>query len=305
MDVEDATGYLSQSYAQSLREFGLPCRLARSSGWVLQREIADSGGLCDAMGCYPLLGCQDWTQLHSDLSEWGSKWISICGVADPFGGYSLSDLGRSFDNVVPFKEHFVVDLDHSLGHIVSKHHRYYVDRALRSVSVHRCERPSDYLDDWAKLYGNLVKVRGLRGIKAFSREAFATQIEVPGLVMFRAEHQGTMVGAHLWYVQGDVAYSHLAASSPAGYTLMSAYALYWTSLEWLSERVRWVNLGAGSGTTASADDGLSRMKRGWANTTRTAYFCSRIFAPDRYATLVQRRNVERKNYFPAYRQGEF
>lgn len=299
------TGYLHAGYAQSLREFGLPCRLARCNGWVLQREIAGSGGLYDAMGCYPLLACQDWTQLDSDLREEGKKWVSICGVTDPFGKYRMSDLECCFDKVIPFKEHFVVEFDRPLERIVSNHHRYYSRRALQEVSVHLCDHPGDYLDDWVKLYANLVQMRGLRGIKAFSRAAFEMQLEVPGLVMFRAEREGVVVGAHLWYLQEDVSYSHLAASSPAGYRMMAAYALYWKSLEWLSERVHWVNLGAGSGTTGSADDGLSRMKHGWSTATRTAYFCSRIFSPEQYAMLVRRQQAGRNDYFPAYRQGEF
>jgi lipid II:glycine glycyltransferase (peptidoglycan interpeptide bridge formation enzyme) len=123
--------------------------------------------------------------------------------------------------------------------------------------------------------------------------------------MFRAISQGVTVGAHIWYIQGEIAYSHLAASSPVGYRLMASYALYWTAIEYLKGKVSWIDLGGGAGSTTTHTDGLTNFKRGWANGTRTAYFCGRIFAPDKYAEIVQAKKVGSTTYFPAYRQGKF
>ena len=66
------------------------------------------------------------------------------------------------------------------------------------------------------LYAHLTERHGITGIRAFSRAAFARQLAVPGLVMFRAAAAGETVGLHLWYVQDDVAYGHLGATSPRG-----------------------------------------------------------------------------------------
>ena len=124
--------------------------------------------------------------------------------------------------------------------------------------------------------------------------------------MLRAIHEGETVGAHLWYHQGEVVHSHLAAVNARGYDLMASYAMYWTALESFSKMARWLNFGAGAGLDNSDQDGLTRFKRGWTTNTRTAYFCARIFDIQKYESLCTARDVSAKtNYFPAYRQGEF
>jgi lipid II:glycine glycyltransferase (peptidoglycan interpeptide bridge formation enzyme) len=80
--------------------------------------------------------------------------------------------------------------------------------------------------------------------------------------MFRAMSQGKTVGAHLWYMQGEVAYSHLAASTEQGYRVMASYALYSCALGYFAGKVRWLDLGGGAGVRSDDEDGLSRFKRG-------------------------------------------
>ena len=301
----EGTGYLHAAYAASLAEFGTPRLLAHSGGWVLERAIPGTQAR-DAMGCYPLFACRDWSQLDRDLKELERDLVSLALVADPFGAYAPADLRRSFpDRCVPFKEHFVVELERAAPDAVSKHHRYYARRALAQVQVEHCPDAADLLDDWVALYATLSARHGLRGIKAFSRTAFAAQLAVPGMVVLRASHEGRTVGAHLWYVQGDVAYSHLAATCARGYEVMAAYALYWYALEHFRTRVGWLDLGAGAG--ASADrDGLTRFKRGWATGTRPVYLCGRVFDRARYAALASARGGPAEtSYFPVYRAGEF
>jgi hypothetical protein len=299
-------GYTHPQYAESLREFGIPRELPRCRGWILGRPIPGSP-YRDAMGCYPLFSCQDWSKLHLDLDEIADDdLVSLTVVADPFGDYDETHLQRCFQDLVrPFKEHFVVDLRRPVSEFVSKHHRYYARWALKKVVVETCSDPAQFLDEWVKLYANLIKRHRLMGIKAFSRMAFARQLSIPGLIIFRALSQGSTVGAHLWYVQGEVAYSHLAAFSPLGYELMVSYATYWSAIEYFAGRVRWLQLGAGAGVKRSCTDGLARFKRGWSTGTRTAYLCGRIFNPKRYSEIVTARGISETDYFPAYRKGEF
>jgi hypothetical protein len=160
------------------------------------------------------------------------------------------------------------------------------------------------LDEWSMLYNSVVTRHQLSGIKAFSRAAFAKQLNVPGIVMLWARHKGETVGAHLWYVQGDVAFSHLAASNAAGYDLMAAYALSWAALEYFSNRVRWIDWGAGAGLDTKGADGLSRFKRGWSNDTRAVYLCGRIFDRARYEEIARMKGRTGSRYFPAYREDE-
>ena len=257
------------------------------------------------MGCYPLFVCQDWRALEADLDELQGV-VSLSMVSDPFGDYDEDVLRRCCPDVVtPFKPHFVVDLTRPLDDIPSRHHRYYARKALERMSVERCDAPENFLDDWIGLYDHLIARHHLTGIKAFSRAAFATQLRMPDLVMLRATCDGTTIGAHLWYRQGDVAHSHLAAVSARGYELMASYALYAFALQTFAGEVSWLNLGAGSGITADAAGGLTAFKRGWATGTRQAFFCGRILDRRMYDTLAARQPVSTGGYFPAYRRGEF
>lgn len=298
------TGYLHESYARALSEFGRPRRLARCGGWILEREITGSS-LRDAMGCYPLFCCERWTGLREDLGdlEAEGRLASLVLVSDPFGSYAETDLRRCFDFVTPFKRHVVVDLE-SADTGISRHHRYYGRRALRNITIKHCPDPAERLHEWRALYGVLARRHGLRGLKAFSRRSFQHQLSVPGVVMFRALEGGTAVGAHLWYVQGDVAYSHLEASAERGYELMASYGLYAHAMSWFAGKVRWLDLGAGAGASDDDTDSLGRFKRGWSRERRLAYLCGRTLNPREYERLVADREAADKSYFPAYRAGE-
>jgi hypothetical protein len=299
----EVQGYLHPRYAASLTEFGKPRLLRNAIGWVLEREIPGTQQR-DAMGSYPLFVCGDWTRLGDDLKELDDDLISLTIVTDPLGDFSVQQLQSWFsDRVTPFKEHFIIDLD--AKQTVSRHHRYYAQRALAAVEVDVFTDGPAFLDDWIKLYANLSSRHDLTGINAFSRSSFAKQLSVPGLVIFRAQQQRETVGAHLWYVQGETAYSHLAAVSQRGYDLMASYALYAYALDYFGRHARIMHLGAGAGLHNDQADGLARFKRGWANGTRTAYLCGKIFNHKKYHELVTSSACAAGNYFPAYRMNEF
>jgi hypothetical protein len=258
------------------------------------------------MGCYPLFSCSDWSGLKADVDELATDLICVSLVTDPFGCYNAQGLQDCFlHKVVPYKAHFVADLRRPLDEFVTKHHRYYAQRALPLVDLERCNHPSQFLDEWVSLYDQLIARHRLSGIKAFSRRAFSVQLATPGMVMLRATHAGRIVGAHLWYVQGDVVHSHLAAANTLGYDLQVSYALYWFALETFADEAVWINFGAGAGVDNDGTDGLTRFKKGWATETRPTYFCGRIFDRVRYVDAVTARGLQDDDYFPAYRRGEF
>ncbi|MGH7770857.1 MAG: GNAT family N-acetyltransferase [Candidatus Binatia bacterium] len=300
------TGYLHRHYAESLAGFGVPSELPGSKGWILERPIAGFD-YCDAMGCYPIFVCQDWSQLETDLAHVGNSLVCLSLVTDPFGECDLTYLRHCFRNVViPFKEHFVVDLTRPLDTFVHSHHRRNARKALQQLEVERCARPADFLDDWTALYETLIERHNITGIAAFSRESFTKQLIVPGLVAFRAVHNGTTAGMLLWYAQSNRAYYHLGAYSERGYELRASFALFNYSIEYFAQHgLDWLNLGAGAGAGISEASGLSRFKQGWSTDVRTAYFCGRIFDESRYREIVKAKGVTDTDYFPAYRQGEF
>jgi hypothetical protein len=294
------TGYSHPQYAASLAEFGKPRELPWSKGWLLERAVPGSPDL-DAMGCYPIFSTNNWEGLNKDFAAIGPRLVSVALVADPFGEYLPHDLSSWFDRVVAFKQHYIVDFSKPVS--ISKHHRYYSRRAAAEVVIEVGPPTDDFVAHWIDLYGALVRRRELKGIKAFSRASFELQMRVPGLVAFRAIKDGALVGAHVWYQQQNVVYSHLAAATERGYELNCSYAIHSAVIEYFQSRTRWIDLGAGAGL-ATQQDGLTRFKAGWANSTRPAYFCGRILNAERYATLTREFNAQGRDYFPAYRFGE-
>ena len=298
-------GYLHAAYAQSLAEFGMPRELPCSKGWILEREI-EGFPYHDAMGCYPLFLCQDWSQIGYDLEAIKDDLVSLTLVTDPFGNYEAHNLQKCFDIVRPFKQHFIVDLSHPLDCFVTKHHRLAAHRALAKVQVERCQNPMRVLNDWIDLYSKIVQKYDIRGISAFSKKAFEKQFSVPGIEVFRSEYQGVAVSMSLWFVHGKTAYYHLNASSPQGYKHEASFALAQYAIEYFTARgLRWLNLGAGAGSKENNRDGLTSFKQGWSNGLSTAYFCGRIFNHDRYMEIVSEKKALPTDYFPAYRCGEF
>lgn len=208
--------------------------------------------------------------------------------------------------VAPFKQHFVVDLSRATEEFVGAHHRRNARKALRELSVEECADPAEFLDDWIALYEVLVRRHGIGGIAAFSRDAFAKQLTVPGIVALRAVRDTETEGMLLWYVQGEVAYYHLGAYSERGYEMLASFALFSRALDYFRRRgLRWLNLGSGAGAERGGPSGLSRFKQGWATGVRTAYFCGHIFDREKYDEIVRVKKILPTSYFPAYRQGEF
>lgn len=301
----EPSGYAHPLYAASLAEFGTIRPLPECRGWLLERQIPGHPRR-DAMGCYPLFACRDWTRLAGDLDAIGQTLVSVALVADPFGPPDSKVLERCFDRVIPFKQHFVVDLGRAVGAGVSRHHRRYAKRALREVSVEWVEDPPGFAAEWCALYRVLTNRHGIRGIPAFSERALAEQLAVPGIAVLRASRGSETLGATLWYRQGEFAYYHLGAYAEAGYRLRASFALFWTAVEsFAAAGLRWLDLGGPAGTAAGTEDGLTRFKQGWATGSRTAYFCGRVFDPAAYERLAVTRATAQTVYFPAYRVGEF
>lgn len=307
MFEDNNPGYLNPLYAQSLNDFGEPMELKYSGGWILKRPILRTSNF-DGMGCYPIFACRNWDGLRQDLKQLSEskRLVSLSLVTDPFGEYTHTDLSRYFKDLAkPYKQHFIVDLSRPKREFVDAHHQHNARKALKLVEIETCDTPEQYLDEWVALYGNLIERHNIKGVARFSRSAFEAQLQVPGIVAFRASRDGVPVGMLLWYIQEEVGYYHLGAYSPEGYKLNASFALFWTLLDYFASMgLKWLSLGAGAGVHGNEEDGLTRFKRGWSTGVRTAYFCGRIFDAEKYERLSQARGILGTTYFPAYRSNE-
>lgn len=300
----ERTGYLHPAYASCFSEWGDPLELSRSGSSIITRPIPGSAER-DAMGCYPIFCCEQWTRLQTDM-EGLKDLVCVSLVTDPFGKYDIRLLHECFpDLATPFKAHFAVDLAENPNSFVSHHHRRNVERAFRSILVTRCEDATQYSEEWLLLYRRLISRRSIRGIAAFSDSSLRQQLRVPGLEMFRASIGGQVVGMTLWIVQADIGYYHLGAFSEAGYRERASYALFWTALEYFArKKVCWLSLGAGAGLQ-DTPSGLTRFKQGWSTGVRETYLCGRILNPQAYAALTSRNGAAPNGYFPSYRRNNF
>lgn len=280
----EAPGYMSMEYAESLREWGDPMDLGYGAR-MLRRAIPGTS-YYDLMGVYPLMCCDEWDTVKHRLGMWQDH-VSAVWVADPLSGdwdTSWLDVHRHY------KDHFLVDYNKPLE--ISKHHRYYTRQFDGQVEV--VTDPD--VHEWTMMYDTLVDKHGITGIQRFSRWCFGYQFEnVPGLVAFHAYDRNIPLGMHLWYIQGNVAYSHLAACSHWGYQRFASYALMQYALEFFANSVRYLDLG---GVTDGDGNGLQFFKRGWSNDTIPAYLCGKILDREKYEELSSGRETE---YFPAYR----
>jgi len=305
MSSKNITGYLHPLYAASFAEFGTPSELPECGGWILERKILGFP-YRDAMGCYPLFACKDWTHLSEDIKKLEGDLVSLSMVTDPFGNYDTNLLRKCFQDIVyPYKEHFIVDLHYPINSIVSKHHGDYARKALKVMTVELCLEPSRYINDWVNLYSVLIARHDIKGIARISLEAFSKQLDVPGIVVFRAVHEGDTVGMVLWYTYEDRSYPFLGAYSSLGYELHSSYALLWFAIDYFKNKVQWLDLGASAGVKNITSDGLAQFKKGWSTGTRTVYFCGRILNPKRYKEILLTKQIASNDYFPAYRYGEY
>lgn len=303
--MDKFVGYMHPRYAYSLHEFGEPRRLPSCGGWILVRPIPGTP-YKDAMGCYPLFLCRDWTRLHEDLEHIGPDVVSLALVTDTFSGVTPVYLEQYFDVIKPFKVHYLVDLSHPLESFVYRNHRRNSRHSLGIMDVEVCYEPAQYLDDWIRLYDNLIIRHDIKGISAFSPKCFQIQLNIPGMVMFLGRRKREIIGATLVFIHDQVAYNHLAAYSSEGYKIKASYGILWMILKYLKERqVRFFDLGASAGIVENAQDGLTCFKAGWSNESRTVYFCGRVLENRKYTAICQHKNIGITGYFPAYREGEF
>lgn len=299
------TGYKHPNYALSLSEFGEPISLPKCGGYLLKRVIPNSQAY-DAMGCYPLFACSDWSMLGEDLNLLDDQLVSLAVVTDPFGQYDVKMLQGIFrDRVFAFKTHFVTDLTRPNTDFISGHRRRMALRALRKMEVEIISEPVQYVDEWTRLYSHLIDHHHVQGIRAYSHAAFTIQFGLPNTYYVRAIINNQPIGAQVCFLQDNVVHCHLAAFTEAGYDFGASYALDWASIDYFTGKAHWYNMGGGVGVNAESNDGLSLYKRGWASDTRTAYFCGRIINQKLYESIALQFPKTNSSYFPVYRDGEY
>src|SRR6185503_6670832 len=92
---QPGAGYRHRRYAESFFETGTCVELPGCAGWVVRRAIQGTA-FHDAMGCYPLFSCSDWSALPNDLAALDGL-VSLTLVTDPFADVDAESLSNVFD----------------------------------------------------------------------------------------------------------------------------------------------------------------------------------------------------------------
>jgi len=297
------SGYLDKLYALSLLEYGVPVKLNQSESWILERPIARSG-YKDAMGCYPIFSCKDWTHLHKDLKDIDNNLVAFSMVTDPLANFDLNELQKTFPDVCyPYKSHYVISLKDYKKHIISKGHQRNVQKAQNLLTLERIDNPKKYLNKWMELYSALINRHKINGIARFSYNSFKLQFDTLGFVVYTASFINKIVGMVLFFKMDGGVYYHLGAYDEDGYANSASFGIFWQAIQdFAAEGLSWLNLGSGAGLKAKSNDGLTRFKKGWSSETRTAYFCGKVFDKQIYDDLNSRYG-QSDHFFPAYRSG--
>ncbi len=296
-----AFAYASLPYAETLSHVGRAAVLAEWGTAILLRDIDGATDRFDAMGPYPVCTITAEADIPAGLARLQAMGaVSIVMVADPVCGPDAGVLARHFPLCRAFKTHHVID--RTLGPVVpSKHHRDRIRRGARHVAVRLVSlRDLAWQAHWCSLYAGLVEKRAISGVQAFSAAAFAQLANLPpeDLLAFAAEApDGAVLAMQLWIRHGDCAYSHLTATSEAGYRLGATYAVYAAAIDHLAN-CRVLDLGGGAGHLDDPNDSLAAFKRGFANTTATTLLCGAVLDEAAYAELASGRSDA---FFPAYR----
>lgn len=294
-------GYASLDYARTLAHAGDPWPVAAWGTSVLLRPIPNAPGALDAMGPYPVCSLVSGADIPAGLAALRSaRAVSVVLVADPLAGVGPAALSRHFPLCRPFKTHYLVDRD--AGPVtLSKHHRDRIRRGERWAAARLVpfEQPV-WRDTWCRLYAELIARHALTGVHAFPAAAFDTLAVLPPgtLVAFAAETpDGDVLAMQLWIRCGDRAYSHLTATSQAGYRVGATYVVYATAIKHFAD-CRVLDLGGGAGTADDLEDTLATFKRGFANASTVAHLCGAVLDDAAYRRLAHGCETA---YFPAYR----
>ena len=300
-----ADGYRSTQYVAQFSAQGRIKWLENTRGWCLERPIPEHKEWLDICGIYPFSVSSAWDHLQLDLEAARARnAISAVFVTEPLQGVEDSFDRAGLGLCRRFRQHYLTTLERPPEEVISKHHAAESRRACRKVDVEVVACPADFLDQWCGLYGQLVKRHRITDMRRFSRQAFASLLEVPELTAFRVSRLGRTVGAQLFIQQGDLVHSHLAAYDEEGYACGASYAADFVALQHFRGSARAINWGGGM--AEDGEDGLSRYKRGWSDDQCWSWLVGEILDPQRYRLLAERTSASGiSNYFPAYRCGEF
>jgi len=197
----------------------------------------------------------------------------------------------------------LIDLGAGAAPHPTKHHRRKLRQARPGVEIAPIAEPAAALEDWIALYDVLVEKHGIKGIRRFSRETFAKQLRVPGVLLIGAHKEGRLLGIDWYYQEADHVFAHLSAYSDEGYALSISYPMMAAAIDHFRSRASVIDLGGAPRLGAAT--GVADFKKGWATRTAPAYFCGKALLLRDYLAMNGGIPPEEESFFPFYRRGDY
>lgn len=287
--------YTTSLYVDSLNHIGKTYLVPEWETSVLIRKI--NNHFEDIFGPYPLTILPKNCNIQGGLQRLrNSGFVSATLILDDFHRPDLNQLQDAFTIVTPFKTHLITNLQ-TTNHNYTKHHRYYIKKALEKVTVKKFDLEK-YLTEWGQLYQELATKHNLSSLHKFSAAHHHALSQLPGVTAIGAWIEDKLVSAHIFVSDGNYVHSHLAASNQEGYSCGAAYAINDAAIKFFKD-TKLINFGGGAGLSSQINDGLFKFKQGFANDQSQSYLCGVILDPKKYEDLTNRK--EPTTFFPAYR----
>lgn len=226
-------------------------------------------------------------------------FICAAFVPDPLYCPDENVLKEYCERVIPFKTHYIFDYANRPD--LSKNHERNIRYARKRCDVRRIDL-SAHLDDWNRMWRDLVIRHNMHGWSVFSQKHFESLAAIKGL----HAHGAYLTDCEkpdaisLWIEGPQSAVAHLTVCSAAGYKAKANYAIYAQALSDFRHK-EYLDFGCNAGLTDDPEDGLSYFKSGFSNTKRQSYICGIIIKPDIYNRLCASQPVDHDRFFPAYR----
>lgn len=286
--------YNSAEFINSFKGLSEVQSLEKTQTCVRLREI-EGTAYQDAINLSPRFYIDDERSLQNAVNELKNRdIISATLIPDPLK--PLPNADRIFDVTAPFKTHYV--LDYAQDWEARGIHKSNIRYAKNKCEVKRIHF-SEYLKDWQKLWDVLVERHQIKGLGKFSESHFKSLANVPGLVTYGAfDNDGNIIAMSLWFETPDYAVSHLNACTPEGYKAQANYAIYNFLIQDMKDK-KSLDLGGNFGLKDNPEDGLSKFKAGFSNTTKPSFIAGVICDSQKYKELSA--GKENTSFFPAYR----
>lgn len=216
------------------------------------------------------------------------------------------------DNMIKYKEHYIVDLQSYDVAKLPENHRRNIRKNdknkgldLPFVTVEICANPVLWHNRVSDMYDNLVERHDIKegSWTAYSREQIKMLLEVPGSVLFRVLHYNNIfhlpdvVNYSLFYIDGPNVYYQLSSMSSKGYKANANFIMMHEAITFF-KGLGFDKLLLGA-VPDGGSDGLLRFKKGFSTSSSWNYIIKHVNNQPLYDKLCE--GKEDNGFFPLYR----